>query len=80
MDYLGLYEEKHVYDTLIGSMMRSAAGVVIYTMQDLLRLGGETRMNTPGRASGNWRFRLLRKEASKEVADWLKIMTLEANR
>lgn len=80
MDYLGLDDERHVYDTLIGSMMRSGAGVVIYTMQDLLKLGGETRMNTPGKASGNWTFRLLRKEASKELANWLKIMTLEANR
>ena len=80
MDYLGLYEEKHIYDTLIGSMMRSDAGVVIYTPQDLLRLGGETRMNTPGKPDGNWRFRVLRKELSKDLASWLAIMTDEANR
>ena len=60
--------------------MRSAAGVVIFTMQDLLRLGGETRMNTPGKASGNWAFRLLKDEASDDVANWLGIMTLEASR
>ncbi len=80
MDYLGLYEARHVYDTLIGSLMRSAAGIVIFTMQDLLRLGGETRMNTPGKASGNWAFRLLKDEASDDVANWLGIMTLEASR
>lgn len=80
MDYLGLDDERHVYDTLIGSLMRSSAGVVIYTMQDLLKLGGETRMNTPGKASGNWTFRILKNEASKDLAAWLKIMTLEANR
>ena len=80
MDYLGLYEPHHIYDTMIGSLMRSSAGVVIFTPQDLLRLGGETRMNTPGKADGNWRFRVLRNELSEGLASWVAIMTDEAHR
>jgi 4-alpha-glucanotransferase len=29
-------------------------------MQDLLNLGSEARMNTPGQAVGNWQWRLTR--------------------
>lgn len=45
-------------------MIRGAAGTIadtaIYTMQDLLGLGSEARMNTPSTASGNWTWRMTR--------------------
>lgn len=34
------------------------AGLAVLPMQDVLRLGSEARMNTPGRREGNWRWRL----------------------
>jgi 4-alpha-glucanotransferase len=37
--------------------MRSVAHTFIIPMQDLLRLGSEARMNTPGLPSGNWTWR-----------------------
>ncbi len=80
MDYLHLNKESDIYDTLIGSLMRSRANVVIFTIQDLLKLDSSTRMNTPGKADGNWTFRVLRKELNKELSSWLKIMSLEADR
>jgi 4-alpha-glucanotransferase len=35
----------------------SVAAIAIAPLQDLLNLGTEARMNVPGRADGNWRWR-----------------------
>ena len=35
----------------------SVADVAIVPLQDLLGLGSDARMNTPGRAEGNWAWR-----------------------
>ena len=43
--------------TLIRAALASVANTVIIPFQDVLGLGSEARMNLPGRASGNWRFR-----------------------
>jgi len=34
------------------------ADLAILPLQDVLGLGSEARMNTPGRAEGNWRWRV----------------------
>ncbi|MCY3835135.1 MAG: 4-alpha-glucanotransferase [Anaerolineaceae bacterium] len=38
--------------------MRSVARTFVATMQDLLALGSEARMNTPGQEQGNWSWRM----------------------
>ena len=38
--------------------MSSVARTFVATMQDLLALGSEARMNTPGTEQGNWSWRL----------------------
>jgi 4-alpha-glucanotransferase len=43
---------------LIGLALASPARVAIVPAQDVLSLGSEARMNTPGREAGNWRWRL----------------------
>lgn len=43
---------------LIETVMASAAGWAIMPVQDVLGLGGQARMNTPGVAEGNWAWRL----------------------
>ena len=43
---------------MIRLAMGSVARTVIVPMQDLLGLGSEARMNRPGHAGGNWRWRL----------------------
>ncbi len=43
---------------MIRLAMASVADVAIIPHQDLVGLGGESRMNTPGVAGGNWAFRL----------------------
>lgn len=64
-------------------MMRGAAASIadtaIYTMQDLLSLGNEARMNTPSTASGNWRWRM-EKQPSKALAKRLYQLTADFGR
>ena len=43
--------------TLICSALASVAQVSVIPLQDILDLGGEARLNTPGRAAGNWQWR-----------------------
>lgn len=44
-------------DAVIRAMYASHAGTVIFPIQDLLRFGCDTRMNTPGKTENNWSFR-----------------------
>lgn len=48
------------YESILRVMLMSAAGMVIFPVQDLAGYGGDTRINTPGKAAGNWAFRLTR--------------------
>lgn len=47
-------------EAIIRTMMASHAGLLILPIQDLLGFGADTRMNTPGRAEGNWSYRVTR--------------------
>ncbi|MBR5151950.1 MAG: 4-alpha-glucanotransferase [Clostridia bacterium] len=55
--YMRTNRENYVQG-FIETLMASPADVVIVTMQDLLQLGSETRMNTPAVLGGNWGWRL----------------------
>src|SRR5205085_1864716 len=56
LEYLGA-DGCEMHWTLMRAALASVADTVIIPMQDVLGLGSEARMNFPGRASGNWRFR-----------------------
>ena len=43
--------------TSIRAVIASVAETAIIPVQDVLGLGSDARMNVPGRASGNWRWR-----------------------
>lgn len=53
----------------------SMAALAIAPLQDLLSLGAESRMNVPGRASGNWRWRCQENMLANRVFDWLQELT-----
>jgi 4-alpha-glucanotransferase len=53
----------------------SPAALAISPLQDLLNLGSEARMNVPGRADGNWRWRVREDMLSSEVFQRLKDLT-----
>jgi len=46
----------------------SPARLVVLTLQDLLGLGSEARMNTPGTISGNWQWRFRWEQLSPDMA------------
>ncbi len=56
-----------VLHDIITTLWQSAAGIAILPVQDILGYDGDTRMNTPGRAEGNWLFRI--PQAAMETAD-----------
>jgi 4-alpha-glucanotransferase len=55
--YLGRSGEDIVWD-MIRAIWSSTAVFTLAPMQDLLVLGTEARMNYPGKASGNWTWRM----------------------
>ena len=50
------------YDAILRTLFASHAGVVILPIQDLLGYGSDTRLNTPGKAEGNWKFRVTKEQ------------------
>src|SRR5262249_35242890 len=50
----------------------SAAALAIAPLQDVLNLGPEARMNVPGRAVGNWRWRCPEDMLSTLQIEWLR--------
>jgi 4-alpha-glucanotransferase len=57
-------------ELLIRAALGSVARLAILPMQDLLALGSEARINTPGTATGNWIWRLPHGALSAELAAW----------
>lgn len=47
---------------MLRTIWSSHAGIVIFPIQDLLGYGSDTRLNFPGRAEGNWRWRLTKEQ------------------
>ena len=66
--YLGLSDVEGINWGMIRGGMSSVADTFVVQMQDCLGLGAEGRMNTPGKADGNWQWRLLPHEASPALA------------
>jgi 4-alpha-glucanotransferase len=54
--YLGRDGNDIAWD-LIRSAMMSVADLAVVPLQDVLRLGNDARMNTPGHPAGNWGWR-----------------------
>jgi 4-alpha-glucanotransferase len=50
--------DREVNWIFIREVMKSVANTVLFPMQDVLGLGSEARMNTPGTLGGNWTWRL----------------------
>jgi len=58
----------------------SPAALAIAPLQDLLNLGSSARMNTPGQALGNWRWRITDDLLSAAAFGWLGNLTTETKR
>jgi 4-alpha-glucanotransferase len=58
----------------------SPAALAIAPLQDLLNLGSEARMNVPGRADGNWGWRVREDMLSSQAFRWLGDLTESSTR
>lgn len=65
----------HISRDFIRFALGSIARYAIFPIQDLMMLGSEARMNTPGVAAANWSFRYTPDMLSPECAGWLKETT-----
>lgn len=46
------------YNNILKTIFESHSDLVIFPIQDLLGYGSDTRLNIPGKADGNWQFRI----------------------
>ena len=58
----------------------SSSALAMVPLQDLLNLGKEARMNVPGRAGGNWRWRCTEELLSASAFHGLRAITETSNR
>ncbi|NBC16789.1 MAG: 4-alpha-glucanotransferase [Bacteroidetes bacterium] len=75
--YLDLDEEREheLHWTCLRTLMASSAGMVVTPIQDLLGLGSEARMNTPGASNGNWGWRLCPDALDEATEQRLRALT-----
>ncbi len=59
---------------MIRTLMASVADTALFPLQDVLGVGSEGRMNLPGTASGNWRWRYRETDLAPAMAARLKQM------
>ena len=72
--YLDL-DGRDVHWQFIRAVLASVADKAIIPVQDLLGLGSDARMNQPGTATGNWRWRLVPGQLTRDIAQPLAVMT-----
>jgi 4-alpha-glucanotransferase len=71
---------REVIWAMIREALASPADRAIVPAQDLLELGSEARMNFPGIAKGNWRWRLKDGALTQELAQRLRSLTITYGR
>ena len=79
LDYLGT-DGHEIHWDLIHLGSRSNADTFVTPLQDLLGLGSEARMNTPGVAGGNWQWRFTWDQLTDEIRDRFAYVTRSTGR
>ena len=80
MQQLGVVEPAAVPDAMIATVLQSRAALAVLPLQDVLHLGSEARMNTPGTDNGNWTWRFEWDAVSPDLASRLLQQLQKANR
>jgi len=73
--YLNRRPGEHIADALNRGIASSPSKVAIYTMQDLLRLGPEGRMNIPSTIGDNWDWRMTHEAMTNDLKEKLLLLT-----
>ncbi|MDX1630737.1 MAG: 4-alpha-glucanotransferase [Thermoanaerobaculia bacterium] len=66
---------KRPHRLLVRAALTSVANLSVLPLQDVLGLGAEARMNVPGRAVGNWEWRLSELPPPRTISRWLRDLT-----
>ncbi len=69
--YLRVPAVESLRQPMMLAALASVADVCVLTMQDLIGLGSEARMNTPSTVGGNWRWRATREQINDGTARWM---------
>ena len=73
-DYLRA-NDNNLAECMMISAMQSPANTCILTMQDLIGLGTQARMNIPSTVGENWKWRVTKDQITSEIAEWLRRYT-----
>jgi 4-alpha-glucanotransferase len=73
-------DDATIHESLVRLAMSSIADTAILPVQDILGLGNEARMNSPGRLGGNWTWRLNEGQWTDEVTERLALLTRATGR
>ncbi|OEH84618.1 4-alpha-glucanotransferase [Desulfuribacillus stibiiarsenatis] len=73
-------EDKKIAWTFIEKVYQTDANIVIIPLQDILALGPEGRMNTPGTTTGNWSWRFTEGQINAKIKQKLKDLTIKYGR
>lgn len=63
--------DEQIVDAMIATVLHSRAALAVLPLQDVLYLGSEARMNTPGTDNGNWTWRFDWDELPRDLASRL---------
>ena len=74
LEYMGAAGHYDIHWQLIRLAFRSVANLVIIPAQDILGYGAELRMNLPGTAENNWRWKLRGGRITGELMEQLRCM------
>ncbi|MDR1560235.1 MAG: 4-alpha-glucanotransferase [Clostridiales bacterium] len=77
--YMNISGDNAAWD-MIRLAFSSTAKCAVAPIQDVMNLGAEHRMNTPGQAKGNWQFRYTREMLTPQMADGLRYFSSVYNR
>jgi 4-alpha-glucanotransferase len=72
--YLGSSDGREINWDMIRAVYASVANLAMIPLQDALGLGPEGRMNRPGVATGNWRWRLEERALGPALAERLRAL------
>ena len=62
--------------SIIRTMLASHASTVIMPIQDILGFGADTRINTPGKAEGNWAYRVTKEQIDGIDREYFKKLNI----
>lgn len=73
-DYLDTRDKYRMVDQVFRAAYGSVADLVIFQVQDILKLGNEARMNFPSTQGNNWKWRLRRNQLNGQHVQMMQYL------